>query len=95
MKKITYITINVIAVTIAVCFIIYTSGIGKLIGVIILAGFLNEYFSGRYKKYVGDQVSEAESKEESKKFKKMLFPFIILAIVFFILFLVYAFQNWL
>ena len=91
MKKITYITINVIAIIIAVCFIIFTDSIGKLIGVIILIGFLNEYFSGRYKKYVGD----TESKEESKKFKKMLLPFIILAIVFFILFLVYVFQNWL
>ena len=93
MKKLTYIIINVIAVIIGLFFIIWGSSVSRIIGIIVIFGTASEFFSGRYKKYVSDEITEVESKEERKKLKKMLLPFIILAIVFFIMFLINALKN--
>jgi hypothetical protein len=76
-------------------FFFLSDSVGKIIALVMFLPLAYEFSSGRYKKYVTDQVTGEQAREEARKVKKTLLPFIILAVVFLILFLVYAFQNWL
>ena len=72
MKKTTYVILSIIGYSLSILWLLLGAWPLKLLGLIVITIFTYEYISGKYKRFLDENLSETEMSDQKKRFNRML-----------------------